>query len=132
MHTYAGVHLLAKPLISLVMLSASTPSSAAAVWAGASTPNAHRWVQAGIASIGDQPFLYAESNSAHYRLMLSPWTYGRPACIRVIRRGSRWRASVGSLRTPWLRLRNGIRMDALELIDGAHARALIGGRLVSG
>lgn len=114
------------------MLTASTHSGAAAVWAGSSMIGTHRWVQAGIASINNEPFLYAESNGSRYQIQIAPWRYGRPVRVTVNRQGSRWRATVGSLRTPWLRLRGAVRLAALELVDGGHATAKIGARFVSG
>lgn len=132
MHLYAGVHLIAKAAVCLVMLTAATPSGKyAATWAGASTPAAHRWVQAGIVSINGRPYLYAESSGAHYRIQFYDWLYRLPIVVTINRRGYWWRATAGPIHTPWVRLRHAVRLVALELINGGHATASIDGRMVS-
>ena len=131
MNAYAGVHLLAKAAVSLTMLSAVTPSGQyAAVWAGASTPAAHRWVQAGVVSIDNHAYLYAESKGDRYRIVFADWMYRLPIKVSVTQRDGRWRATAGPVHTPWLRLRRAVRLTALELVNGGHAVARIGGRLV--
>lgn len=115
------------------MLTAATPSGTyAAAWAGASTGDAHHWVQAGIVSMDNEPLLYVESKGERYRIQFATWTYGAPVRVRVDRRGDWWRAAIGKLHTPWVRLGNAFRVSALELVNGGHASARINGRLIRG
>lgn len=135
MRVYVGVHALAKLAVWLTLAWATTPAGShnfAAVWIGASTPTAHRWVQAGIFSTDGQTYLYVESMGRTHRVDMIQWSLRVPVLARLQHRGSRWRALVGPLRTPWLFLRQGKPLGALELTRGAHAGCRIGARHVSG
>jgi hypothetical protein len=132
---YPGLHWGCKLAVVLTLTWAVAPSpDAAAVWIGAQTPTAHRWVQAGVAAGSKgHAFLYAEWNrGAGAKSHVQPWRLTRPVRARLERRGNLWRAGIGNLWTPWVRLRHVKRCTTLELAGGAHAAAIINGKVIAG
>jgi hypothetical protein len=123
---YVGT-LIGKTAATLGLLAASTHT---AVWLGASTPDASRWIQAGLE--GDRPYAYVEAGRGGRQVSLREWPVapGHLARVRLQRRGDRWRVLIDGRRSRWRTIPRAVPIATLET-DGPAA-ALIDGRLVRG
>lgn len=105
----------------------------AAVWDGASGPDARVWVQAGIEDSGDGPQLYVEAANypkCLYSLRTWPARFGEHERVRVVHHGDRWRAIIGGHSTRWTVIRHPNLIATLELYGRAAAVAHIDGHRV--
>ena len=136
MYRYVGLHWLCKLFVGLTLVSATPPVGGhAAAFISAQNHALTRWVQAGVESNGTirQPYLYVEWRvRGETFLVVIPWSFRERAHGRLERHGQFWRAGVGGLWTPWLRIRHAQRCNGLELYRGAHGKARVGGRTLAG
>jgi hypothetical protein len=127
-YSYFGV-LVGKAKATLALLSAVIATGHAAVWLGASSPDATRWTQAGIADVGSQRFAYVETNSpAGHSLVTLPAP--ARAAVRVFSRGGRYRVTIAGHASRWVWVPHASLIACLELYGDSHAVASINGRVV--
>lgn len=119
--------ILGKLTATLGMIAAAAHT---AVWLGASTPDAHRWVQAGLE--GSRPWAYIEVGTGSRQVSIREWPVAANhlAYVRLRHRGNRWQVVIDGRHSRWLCLRRGVAITTLET-DGLAA-AFVDGRIIHG
>lgn len=126
-----------KAVVALVSVILLPTHSHAAVWLGASSPNAHRWVQAGIEQqTGDaHPYAYIEIGRQGRQVSLWEWPVSPSDHLRVrlFHRGSRWRVVIGGHSSRFVYVPHASTITTLETQGDLPVAvvAYIDGRLVS-
>jgi hypothetical protein len=123
---YFGV-LIGKKIATVAIVLAASHTAA---WLGAQTPEARRWIQAGVE--GSHPYAYVETGWAYHQRSLRMWPVpkGYVAHVRLLRKGDRWRVVIGTYKSAWYRIPGAITVTTLE--TNGPAKALIDGRIVVG
>ena len=136
-YRYFGL-LVGKVKAVLALMSVTlAPSSHAAVWLGASSPNAHTWVQAGVEqTYGDQqPYAYIEIGRRGRQVSLREWPAGlnTHVHVRLVHRGARWRVLILGHRSRFVYVPHATTVTTLETHGDTPVSvvAYIDGRLVS-
>ena len=125
----------AKAVIALVSVCCLTQHAHAAVWLGASTPDARTWVQAGIVQEdGDgRPYAYIEIGAHGRQVSIGEWParLGERLHVRLFHHDERWRVRIGRHTSRWVHVPHAQEITALETLgSGFPAGAYIDGHLV--
>lgn len=140
MYRYFGImvgHL--KATVALLHVVGLTAGGHSAAWLGASTPDANRWVQAGIETTANVPgnYLYIEigrDGGKNDSLWTWPTTPGHVARIRLFHHDTYWLVKVDGHESHRVWIPHGVTVTALEDLSARRMSSLatIDGRLIRG
>jgi hypothetical protein len=122
--SYVGT-ILGKTVASLALLLSAGHT---AVWLGASTPNAQRWIQAGLE--GSRPYAYVERGVNGQQVSLREWPVppGHVAHVRLVHRGNYYRVIIDGYKSRRMFIPHARKITTLE--TNGPAKAIINDHLV--
>jgi len=140
MYRYFGIkvgHL--KATVALLHVIGLTAGGHSAAWLGASTPDASRWVQAGVATLAGTPgsFLYIEigrDGGTNDSFWSWPTTPGHVAHVRLYHHDTYWLVTIDGHESHRVWIPHGVAVTTLEDLSSGpiSSLALIDGRQVRG